>query len=50
MGGDPIPGPHVALREWFEAFKAGASLEIEIRSRERSKTNYLHGTGRRRGK
>ena len=22
MGGDPVPGLHVALREWFEAFKA----------------------------
>ena len=35
MGGDPIPGPHVALREWFEAFKAGDPPEIEINPKEK---------------
>jgi len=48
MGGDPIPGPHVVLREWFEAIKSMPIPEIEIKTKEKVKTNYLHGTGGRR--
>ena len=43
MGGDPIPGFHVALRKWFEAIKTRDPPEIEIKPGKRSKPNYLHG-------
>jgi len=52
VGGDPIPGLHVVLREWFEAFKSMSMPipEIEIKPKEKVKPNYLHGTGGLRGK
>jgi len=48
VGGDPIPGLHVVLREWFEAIKSMPIPKIEINPKEKVKPNYLHGTGGRR--
>ena len=47
MGGDPIPGPHVPLVEWFEEWKKGLpKVTFEVCSRK--SYDYLHGTGRKR--
>lgn len=47
MGGDPIPGPHLPLVEWFEEYKKGLPKVIFTWPSKKTR-EYLHGEGRKR--
>lgn len=49
MGGDPIPGPHDFLVEWFEAWKATLTRVKPAPGKQNVEgpvpvTRYLHGS------
>lgn len=52
MGGDPIPGPHTPLVEWFQKWKHIHDKKVELGGRHvpiKSKSRrYLHGVRRKR--
>lgn len=48
MGGDPIPGPHELLVEWFEEWKARLTKAVGAEgwphvATKKNKPNYPHG-------